>query len=389
MPRINPLRSLGTAALVAAGLVATPVMLESRIARSEQDLDSSWQNLPVRRRGPTLLGISFRPIQAEAFHIDPRAALKELLAFPFEMIRLGAYWNRIEPRFGVFDTGELDWQLEAAERAGKQVVLSVGAVKNFGYPEFFVPDHALGQPLVEGSLVRPSTDGPLLAAATRFIRHVVERYRDRNSVVAWQLEHEAVDPLGMEHSWRLATDFVLGELAALRELDSHRPVMMNGFLPTSSVVIVSQGWRTRGQGDSLSVAARSAEIVGVDYYPRHALLALGSRSIYMNGARLPWQRALIGRFLADLRRKGKRVMVSEGQAEPWEAVTLPPNPGKRVMFSCTPADLIQNYSETMAWSAPDDPLYAYLFWGAEYWLLRRDSGDRSYLDAFVRVLQEA
>ena len=389
MPRINPWRSLGNAALVAAGLVATPVMLESRIARSEQDLDSSWQKLPVMRRGPTLLGISFRPIQAEAFHLEPHAALKELLDFPFEMIRLGAYWNRIESRPGVFDTSELDWQLEAAERAGKQVVLAVGAVKNFGYPEFFVPDHALGRPLVEGSLVRPSTHGPLLAAATRFIRHVVEQYRDRSSVVAWQLEHEAVDPLGMEHSWRLAADFVQGELAALREADSRRPVMMNGFLPTSSVVRLTQGWRTRGQGDSLSVAARLADIVGVDYYPRHALIALGSRSIYMNGARLPWQRALIGSFLADLRRQGKRVMVSEGQAEPWEAVTVPPNPGKRAMFSCAPADLIQNYDEAMHWSAPPNPLHAYLFWGAEYWLMRRDSGDHSYVDAFVRVLQES
>ena len=321
--------------------------------------------------------------------MDPRSTLMELLDYPFEMIRIAAYWNRIEPRAGGFDTSELDWQVESAERAGKQIVLSVGAVKNFGYPEFFVPAHHLDRPLVEGSIVSPSTHGPVLLAATRFIRHIVGRYRDRSSVVAWQLEHEAVDPLGVEHSWRLATAFVVDELAALRQADPDRPVLMNGFLPTSSVVRLSQGWRTRDQGDSLSVAARVADVVGIDYYPRHALLSLGSRSVYLAGAHLPWQRALTRRSLADVRRKGKRVMVSEGQAEPWEAVTVPPNPGRRAMFSCSPADLIQNYNTAAGWSLEDSPLYAYLFWGAEYWLLRRDAGDSSYLDAFIRVLHEA
>jgi hypothetical protein len=165
--------------------------------------------------------------------------------------------------------------------------------------------------------------------------------------------------------------------------------MMNGFLPTSSVVRLSQGWRTRDQGDSLSVAARIADIVGIDYYPRHALLALGSRCLYLAGADTPWQKALTRRFVADVHRQGKRVMVSEGQAEPWETVTVPPNPGGRAMFSCSPADLIQNYNSAMTWSAEGEPLYAYLFWGAEYWLLRRRSGDDTYLNAFKRILAEA
>jgi hypothetical protein len=33
-------------------------------------------------------------------------------------------------------------------------------------------------------------------------------------------------------------------------------------------------------------------------------------------------------------------------------------------------------------------LWAYLFWGAEYWLLRKQQGDDSYLRAFERVLAE-
>ena len=365
-----------------------PRLLEARLTDSSQPLDESWKRLPVARRGKTLLGISFRPRQVEGFGLDPPATLSALLSFPYELIRLAAYWNHMELRTGALDTGELDWQLEAAERAGKHVIVCVGAVKNFGYPEFFVPGHHLERPLDEGSLVRPSTHPDLLSAARRFVGQIVRRYQGRPSIVAWQLEHEAVDPLGMEHSWRLGVDFVRAELDAIKEADPSRPVLMNGFLPTSSVVRLSQWWRTRGQGDSLAVAAEMADIVGVDYYPRHALLGLGRRTVYLDGADLPWQRAHTDTTLRTIRNKGKRVMVSEGQAEPWEAVTKPPNPEMRAMFSCSPSEIIRNYNAAMGWSGDEAPLYAYLFWGAEYWILRSRSGDPSYLQAFERILNE-
>lgn len=383
------LARLGTAAAVAAGLITIPLMLEARLAMSDQAMQDSWRRSPVRRRGGTLLGFSFRPHQVEAFGLDGQATLEALLAYPFDLVRFAAYWNRIEQRAGVFDASDLDRQIEAAERAGKQVIVSVGAIKNFGYPEYFVPKHQLDRPLIEGSLVRPSTNADLLSGAISFIGRIVRRYRDRASIVAWQLEHEAVDPLGLEHSWRLGVDFVQRELDALRAADPSRPVMMNGFLPTSSVVRLSQWWRTRDQGDSLAVASRFADIVGIDYYPRHALLALGSRTLYLNGANLPWQRALTETLLEGVRRQGKRLMVSEGQAEPWEVVTLPPNPAQREMFSCRSEDVIGNYNAAMEWGARDRPIYAYLFWGAEYWILRDRSGDPSYLQAIARLLEEA
>ena len=39
-------------------------------------------------------------------------------------------------------------------------------------------------------------------------------------------------------------------------------------------------------------------------------------------------------------------------------------------------------------AADTDP-WAYLFWGAEYWLLRQQHGDLSYLEAFARILDHA
>src|SRR5438093_9960557 len=116
----------------------------------------------------------------------------------------------------------LDWQIEAAERSGKQIILAVVAVKTFGYPEVFVPAHWLTQPFREGSLVQPASHPALLSGAEQFITRIVSRYRERQSIVAWQLEHEAVDPLGVEHSWRLSRSFVERELQVLRAADPSR-----------------------------------------------------------------------------------------------------------------------------------------------------------------------
>ena len=357
-------------------------MLGLRLAKPERPMNDEWRRVEVRPRGSALLGISFRPRQVEAFGLEGPTTLDSLLEYPFELLRLGAYWDRIESTAGAFDTQELDWQLAAAERAGKKVILSIGPLKNFGYPEYYVPKHQLERPLREGALVRPEDQANLLAAAKSFITRIVTKYRGRDSIVAWQLEHEAVDPLGFEHSWRLSRDFVESELMTLRDCDPSKPVMMNGFLPTSSLVGLSQGWRTRDQGDSLAVAAQLADIVGLDYYPRNALLRLGARTVYADGseAKPP------GGLFEAIRRHGRRWMVAEGQAEPWEMKTVPPNPSGKSMFSCGPHHLIQNYNAAITWSSAESPLYAYLFWGAEYWILRARSGDPSYLDAFQRLI---
>src|ERR1700693_3016314 len=103
----------------------------------------------------------------------------------------------MEPEPGTFSFDELDWQIAAAEQAGKHIILCVGPLKNFSYPEFFVPAHHLRRPFPEHTLIKPSAYPSLLTAATDFITRLVERYTDRKGIVAWQLEHEAVDPLGV------------------------------------------------------------------------------------------------------------------------------------------------------------------------------------------------
>src|SRR5579872_5978530 len=118
----------------AAGIRAVPIVGELRLKRATQPLTDAWRHLPVEPRRSTLLGISFRPPQVAALGLDAQATLHTLLTYPFPLIRLGAYWNRMEPEPGRFSPDELDQQVDAAERAGKRIILCVGPLKTFSYP---------------------------------------------------------------------------------------------------------------------------------------------------------------------------------------------------------------------------------------------------------------
>jgi hypothetical protein len=64
-------------------------------------------------------------------------------------------------------------------------------------------------------------------------------------------------------------------------------------------------------------------------------------------------------------------LVTEGQAEPWEAVTVPANPLNQAMYSCPAEQILINFTTCKGWFGEQTPLYAYLFRGAAYWMLRK------------------
>src|SRR5436853_7434650 len=94
----------------AASFLTVPLASEVRLKQATQPLTDAWQHLPIEPRRSTLLGISFRSPQVAVLGLDARTTLQTLLTYPFQLIRLGAYWNRIEPEPGIFYPDELDWQ---------------------------------------------------------------------------------------------------------------------------------------------------------------------------------------------------------------------------------------------------------------------------------------
>lgn len=381
-------RTILGAGLAAAALGALPFASELAIADANQPLTNQWSHMLVAPRGSTLLGISFRPLQAQAFDLEIRPTLQALLAYPIQIVRVGAYWNRIELYPGVFDTNELDWIIESIERVGAKIILCVGALKTFGFPDYHIPQHYMPQPFADRTLITSATHPALLDAAMHFISRIVERYKSRESIIAWQLENEPADPLYFAHFWRLSTDFVTQELIALHAIDQTKPVMINGGLTTSLSVKIGEMLMTYDQGNSLALAQKISDIIGVDYYPRIAAFSLASKNIYLDTTHVPWGKGDWGNLAGWARTHGKKFMVAEGQAEPWELTIVPPSLHHFAPYSCTPEGLIQNYN---AWMSCQEcsSLYSYLFWGAEYWLYRWKQGDKQYLHAFAKILEHA
>src|SRR5262249_15161973 len=79
-----------------------------------RELTGRWREVARGRGGRTGVGSTSRPRQCEDLNLDPRHTLAALLSYPFEVVRLSAYWDRVEPSPGKFDPSELDWQLDAA-----------------------------------------------------------------------------------------------------------------------------------------------------------------------------------------------------------------------------------------------------------------------------------
>ncbi|MDX6234792.1 MAG: beta-galactosidase [Nocardioidaceae bacterium] len=112
----------------------------------------------------------------------------------FEEVRSGAVWRGIERRRGQFDFSVLDRVLEAADKQGMTVMLSI----HLPPPTWFLREHAgtgvvtrLGQPAIPRSRNAVCWDNPHFREyAGDFIEGVAQRYRDAAALRYWNAWNE-------------------------------------------------------------------------------------------------------------------------------------------------------------------------------------------------------
>lgn len=140
------------------------------------------------------IGTTFSQVQCEYLGLDWKEAYEKTLSLGFDIIRLGAYWKRIEKREGSYDFSELDWQIEKAKERGIKILLTVG-MKAPRWPEYFIPDWVLSKVNLHSG--REVSDKAFLRQrALEFIRQVIMRYRIEDSIIAWQVENEPLNRAG-------------------------------------------------------------------------------------------------------------------------------------------------------------------------------------------------
>jgi hypothetical protein len=312
------------------------------------------------------LGTSFARWRAEALGLDYRAAFERICAMRFGLIRLSASWREVAQ----FGYEHLDWLLGEAERARQPVLVTVG-MKALGWPEFYLPDG-----------MRPD-DAAVHPRAIDYVRAVTRRYRDNPTVMAWQIENEPFNRSGPQALW-IPRRVVRAEADSVRSLDPNRPLLVTAFAHFDEGLDRwssrhPSGWTRRlglalaAEREALSILDRG-DILGLDVYPSIGWLDADGHERVARAA--PDQLAAVAGWQRIAREQGKRLWVTEAQAEPWEARRQTHGDP----LSIQPEAIGDLLNRLVALGVE-----TILLWGSEYWLWRADNGDPRWIEAVSLV----
>jgi hypothetical protein len=294
------------------------------------------------------LGVTFSPGQAKYLGVDPKEVLNASLDdLKIKNYRLSAYWNVIEPAPGQFDFSDIDWQLDAVEARGGNVIMAVG-MRLPRWPECHPPKWAT----VLDDQARQTRILTMLST-------VVNRYKNRAVIKSWQVENEPFLTIFGECPKPDAA-FYKKELALVRSLDS-RPIVM-----TES-----------GELSTWLRAAAYADQVGVSMYRIVWNKYLGTLYYPLTPAYY--------RYRADIvRAMGKKIFVSELQAEPWERGTPLPQTTIAYQKDFMNAKRVV-HAISFAKAAGFSDIY---LWGVEWWYYLQKHDDLELWNAVKEEVRE-
>lgn len=126
-------------------------------------------------------------------------------------VRVVTYWNELEPVDDEFNFDDIDWQIEQAQLANATVLLTVG-YKQPRWPECRKPDW-----------LNDNRDD-VRRELREYIEMVINRYKDNETVFAWQVENEPFLPFGV--CLDLGKNFYEEEVALVKSLDNTRPIVV-------------------------------------------------------------------------------------------------------------------------------------------------------------------
>ncbi len=263
-----------------------------------------------------LLGTSFshRYIR-DYFSLAIKPAFQVLLALKLDLVRVGCYWQETESINGQFDFSQIKNLLVMAEKAGQNIILTIG-MKALRWPEFYLP---------KWSNYKQACQNP--ERLFLFLRKAVNFVQRFNCVKYLQIENEPLDQSGPKN---LTVPFSLlkQEVELVRDL--------------SKLPIVLTLWGNRSlTDDRLSLLSKLADIIGMDFYCQIP----DGRGGYWGPT------DLVKEIKRTLKTITNPVWITELQTNPWkEASGLSPEKimAKNLQF------------------AKKLPVEAILFWGYEY-----------------------
>lgn len=161
-------------------------------------------------------GATFSKFFADELDVDwidvYRAALDDLKIRKF---RLTAHWPMIEPERDVYDFSDLDYQIIEASKRDAEIILAVGR-RLPRWPECHTPQWVGTMPWDEQKM-----------EIRQYLEAVVNRYKDEEAIVMWQVENEPYLHAYAGHiCGELDEKFLYEEIALVKRLDPTRPVVV-------------------------------------------------------------------------------------------------------------------------------------------------------------------
>ena len=337
------------------------MVLAMTVTSGAVDVESSES--PVVATEPTRFGVSFSQRQSDYLMLPWAKVYAATLGLSPAVIRLGAYWDRIEHTPGSYDFSVLELQLDRAGARGMDVILTVG-MKAPRWPEYYLP-RWLEERVVVGHGGDVSEDPEVRARVLAFVDRVVRHVRTHQAIVIWQVENEPLDPSG-PNRWTIGEKLLAEEVALVRRLDD-RPIIVSTFVDVDP--LMNAPWRRAELRRRAEVILDLADILGLDLYPNRGLQLRG-HDLYFHWPVWIWEPAMLElRELALAR--GQSAWIMEAQAEPWE-----PN---RLVYTDVP--LSRSVQPPRAVAAVERLTAAgydtILLWGVEHWYMRRERHRRT------------
>lgn len=164
---------------------------------------------------PLVIGATFIPTYAESFGLDPKETMTEVIGdLGIKRLRLVSYWDEYEKEQGKYDFTELDWQFRLAEEKGAKISLAIG-LRQPRWPECHMPTWA-----------ERLTKAQWSEELKKYMRKVVERYKESPALEEYQLENEYfLEVFGIcpDHS----RDRLIDEYNFVKSIDPDHPLTVS------------------------------------------------------------------------------------------------------------------------------------------------------------------
>lgn len=296
-------------------------------------------NWPVGDKNEEMeFSISYSNVFARDLGLDWKETYIQMLDdLKPQRVRIAAYWTDIEQVPGEYDFSDLDWEVQQATKRKTKIVLAYG-IKVPRWPECFIPEFYLDD--------KKKREKALLT----YEKVLIERYKDNETILMWQVENEPFLPFGDCVEGAVDAQILDKEIEQTKELDPDRKIIV-----TDS-----------GELSLWFAAARRADIFGTTLYRIIHKPPIG----YVEYPLGPSFFRIKGWFIKTFAGQDN-IIISELQAEPWGPDWIGAMTVEEQYKSMNP----QKFGQTIEYAKKTKFSESYL-WGVEWWYWLKTKKDK-------------